>query len=197
MADEKMNLTEKLQKIQVELKAPKNLHNSFGNYNYRNAEGILEALKPFETKYKVAFTITDDVVGISDRVYVRAVASILDVESDAEICSIGWAREAPTKKGMDDSQLTGATSSYARKYALSGLLLLDDTKDADSDEYAEQTKPDFSKYDKLAPRKALLSLFQDFGLDGNVICQSCGINNSSTDEDFKNAIEYTKGLITG
>lgn len=197
MADEKTNLKEKLQKIQVELKAPKNLHNSFGDFNYRNAEGILEALKPFEKKYKVAFIITDEVVGISDRVYVKAVASILDVESDAEICSVGWAREAPTKKGMDDSQLTGATSSYARKYALSGLLLLDDTKDADSDEYHEQTKPDFSKYDKLAPRKALLALFQDFQLDGKAICQTCNITNDSLDEDFKEAIEYTKGLITG
>lgn len=192
-----MNLKEKLQKIQVELKAPKNLNNSFGNYKYRNAEGILEAVKPFEKKYNVAFNITDEVIGILDRVYVKAIASILDVETDDEICSVGYAREAPTKKGMDDSQITGAASSYARKYALSGLLLLDDTKDADSDEYAEQTKPDFSKYDKLAPRKALLSLFQDFGLDGNVICQTCGINNSSTDKDFKEAIEYTKGLITG
>lgn len=197
MADEKMNLKGKLQKIQVELKAPKNLHNSFGNYNYRNAEGILEAVKPFEKKYKVMFRISDEVVGVLDRVYVKAVASILDIESDEEICSVGWARESATKKGMDDSQITGTASSYARKYALSGLLLLDDTKDADSDEYAEQTKPDFSKYDKLAPRKALLSLFVDFGLDGNVICQTCGINNSSTDEDFKGAIEYTKGLITG
>ena len=194
MADEKTNLKEKLQKIQVELKAPKNLHNSFGNYNYRNAEGILEALKPFEKKYKVAFRISDDVVGISDRVYVKAVASILDVESDEEICSVGWARETLTKKGMDDAQITGAASSYARKYALSGLLLLDDTKDADSDEYS---KPDFSKYDNLTPRQALLSLFVDFGLDGKAICQTCGINNSSTDEDFKEAIEYTKGLITG
>lgn len=194
MADEKMNLKEKLQKIQVELKAPKNLHNSFGNYSYRNAEGILEALKPFEKKYNVAFTITDEVIGILDRVYVKAIASILDVETEDEICSVGYAREALTKKGMDDSQITGAASSYARKYALSGLLLLDDTKDADSDEYS---KPDFSEYDKLAPRKALMSLFQDFGLDGKVICQTCGIDNSSTDEDFKNAIEYTKGLITG
>ena len=154
-------------------------------------------MKPFEKKYKVTFNLSDEVVGISDRVYVKAVASILDVESEEEICSVGWARESATKKGMDDSQITGTASSYARKYALSGLLLLDDTKDADSDEYAEQTKPDFSKYDKLAPRKALLSLFQDFGLDGNVICQTCGINNSSTDKDFKEAIEYTKGLITG
>ena len=197
MADEKMNLKEKLQKIQVELKAPKNLHNKFGDFNYRNAEGILEAVKPFEKKYKVAFRISDDVVGVLDRVYVKAVASIFDVESEEEICSVGWAREAVTKKGMDDAQVTGAASSYARKYALSGLLLLDDTKDADSDEYHEQTKPDFSKYDKLAPRKALLSLFVDFGLDGKAICQTCGINNSSTDEDFKEAIEYTKGLITG
>ena len=123
MADEKMNLKEKLQKIQVELKAPKNLHNKFGDFNYRNAEGILEAVKPFEKKYKVAFRISDDVVGVLDRVYVKAVASILDVESEEEICSVGWAREVFTKKGMDDAQITGAASSYARKYALSGLLL--------------------------------------------------------------------------
>lgn len=194
MADEKMNLKEKLQKIQVELKAPKNLYNSFAKFHYRNAEGILEAVKPFEKKYKVMFRISDEVVGILDRVYVKAVASIHDVESDDEICSVGWARETLTKKGTDDAQITGAASSYARKYALSGLLLLDDTKDADSDEYS---KPDFSKYDNLPPRKALMFLFQDFGLDGKAICQSCGINNSSTDEDFKGAIEYTKGLITG
>jgi len=194
MADEKTNLKEKLQKIQVELKAPKNLHNSYGDFNYRSAEGILEAVKPFEKKYKVMFHISDEVVGVLDRVYVKAVASILDVESEEEICSVGWAREAVTKKGMDDAQITGAASSYARKYALSGLLLLDDTKDADSDEYS---KPDFSKYDNLTPRQALLSLFVDFGLDGKAICQTCGIDNSSTDEVFKDAIEYTKGLITG
>ena len=190
MADEKANLKEKLQNIQVELKAPKNLYNSYAKFHYRNAEGILEALKPFEKKYNVMFRISDDVVGISDRVYVKAVASILDVESEEEICSVGWAREALTKKGMDDSQITGTASSYARKYALSGLLLLDDTKDADSE-------VDFSEYDKLAPRKALLALFQDFGLDGKAICQTCNITNDSLDEDFKNAIEYTKGLITG
>ena len=194
MADEKMHLKEKLQKHQVELKPPKNLHNSYGDFNYRSAEGILEAVKPFEKNYKVMFNISDEVVGILDRVYVKAIASIIDVESEEEIRSVGWAREAVTKKGMDDAQITGAASSYARKYALSGLLLLDDTKDADSDEYS---KPDFSKYDNLTPRQALLSLFVDFGLDGKAICQSCGINNSSTDEDFKEAIEYTKGLITG
>lgn len=196
MADTKKNLKEKLQKIQVELKAPKNLRNDFVKFNYRNCESILEALKPFEKKYEVTFHITDEVVGILDRVYVKAIASIMDVESEDEISSVGWAREALTKKGMDDAQITGAASSYARKYALSGLLLLDDTKDADSNEYAEQTMPDLSQYDKLAPRKALMALFQDFGLDGKAICQTCGINNNSTDEDFKDAIEYTKGLIT-
>lgn len=184
-------------KIQTELKAPKNLHNKFGDFNYRNAEGILEALKPFEKKYEVAFTISDEVVGVGDRVYVKAVASVMDLDSEDEICTVGWARETPTKKGMDDSQITGAASSYARKYALSGLFLLDDTKDADSNEYQNQTKPDFSKYDKLAPRKALLELFKDYQLDGKAICQTCNITNESTDEDFKDAIEYTKGLITG
>lgn len=125
-------------KIQVEMKAPKNLKNSFGNYNYRNAEGILEALKPYEKKYKVTTTISDEVVEVAGRVYVKAIATIRDIESDEEYSVVAFAREAETKKGMDDAQVTGATSSYARKYALNGLFLLDDSKDPDSDEYQKQ-----------------------------------------------------------
>ena len=191
MADDKMTLKEKLMHIQIELKAPKNLKNSFGNYMYRSAEDILKALKPFEKKYKVTTTICDEMVGIFDRVYVKAVVSLKDIESDDEIYSVGWAREAASKKGADDSQITGMASSYARKYALSGMFLLDDTKDADSDE------PDFSEYDKLAPRKALAQLAEDYQLDLNSICQICGITNASGDEVFKEAIEYAKGLIAG
>lgn len=192
-----MTLKEKLMKIQIELKAPKNLYNSFGNYNYRNAESILEALKPFEKKYKVTITICDEMVGILDRVYVKAIVSLKDIESDSEICSVAYARESLTKKGMDDSQITGTASSYARKYALSGLFLLDDTKDADSDEYHEQTKPDFSKYEKLAPRKALVAFAKDYELDLNSICKVCGITNESGDQVFKDALKYAEGLIEG
>ena len=137
MADNKtLTLHEKLMHIQHELKAPKNLRNNFGGYNYRNAESILEALKPLLVKYGATVTITDTIENIGGRIYVKATATIYD--SDASTMPIGveaYAREAETKKGMDDAQVTGATSSYARKYALNGLFLLDDTQDADTEAY--------------------------------------------------------------
>lgn len=133
-------LREKLSSIQLEMKAPKNLRNAFGNYNYRNAESILEAFKPFGKKYKVALTLNDDVVQMGDRIYVKATATLLDLETDDSTTATAFAREPASKKGMDDSQVTGACSSYARKYALNGLFLLDDTKDADTDEYQKQDK---------------------------------------------------------
>lgn len=134
-----MTLLEKLQKIQYEMKAPKNLRNTFGNYNYRNAEGIMEAFKPYGEKYKVVLVVSDLIKNINDKVYVEATATLFDVESDQHIKNIAYAREASEKKGMDPAQVTGATSSYARKYALNGLFLLDDTKDPDTDEYQKQT----------------------------------------------------------
>ena len=135
----KINLKEKLLKIQAEMKVPKDLYNSFGKYKYRNAESIMEAFKPLGKKYGAILVITDDIVLIQERFYVETTATLFDVESDEKIEVKAKARESETKKGMDDSQVTGATSSYARKYALNGLFLLDDTKDADSDEYAKET----------------------------------------------------------
>lgn len=135
----------KLNAIQIELKAPKNLYNSFGKYKYRNAEGICEAVKPLLDKYKVALTISDEIVEVGGRIYVKATATLLDCEDEDNlnnrIISVSaYAREADDKKGMDAAQVTGATSSYARKYALNGLFLLDDTKDVDSEEYQAQAK---------------------------------------------------------
>ena len=133
-----MNIYGKLQKIQGEMKAPKNLYNSFGKYKYRNAEGICEAFKPFGEKYKVALFLTDAVEEIGGRVYIRATANLIDTEATEQpmlVSVTALAREAADKKGMDDAQVTGATSSYARKYALNGLFLLDDTKDPDTEEY--------------------------------------------------------------
>ena len=137
-----MEFKEKLQKIQCELKAPKNLYNSFGKYKYRNAEGICEAVKPMLEKYKVILTLSDDIIQVGERYYIKATVSLKDVESDGFIDTTAMARESLDKKGMDESQITGTASSYARKYALNGLFLLDDTKDADSDEYHNQTKKD-------------------------------------------------------
>lgn len=138
-----MNIYGKLQKIQSEMKAPKNLYNSFGKYKYRNAEGICEAFKSYGEKYKVALFLSDALEEIGGRVYVRATATLIDTETKEPpmlVSVTALAREAAEKKGMDDAQLTGATSSYARKYALNGLFLLDDTKDPDTDEYQQTGK---------------------------------------------------------
>ena len=136
MADNKtLTLQEKLMHIQHELKAPKNLRNNFGGYNYRNAESILEALKPLLVKYGATVTITDTIEDIGGRIYVKATASFYGADSSAPVEVTAYAREAETKKGMDDAQVTGATSSYARKYALNGLFLLDDTQDVDTEAY--------------------------------------------------------------
>jgi len=120
-----------LVKIQSELKAPKNLFNKFGGYYYRSAEDILEALKPLLLKYDCLLTLKDEIILIGNRFYVRATASLRNSEgSIVEVTA--YAREEESKKGMDSSQITGAASSYARKYALNGLFLIDDQKDADA-----------------------------------------------------------------
>lgn len=137
---EKLNIFQKLQKVQFEMKAPKNLTNTFGKYKYRNCEGILEAFKPFGKKYGLVLTLDDSVFHDNGRFYVMATATLIDVDDPTTtITNSALARESAEKKGMDDSQITGTASSYARKYALNGLFLLDDTKDADTDEYHKQT----------------------------------------------------------
>lgn len=120
-----------LAQIQSELKAPKGQRNTFGKYNYRSCEDILEAVKPLLTERGLVLLITDDIVQIGERYYVRATATIYDSEG-SYVSNSALAREEAVKKGMDASQITGATSSYARKYALNGLFAIDDTKDADA-----------------------------------------------------------------
>lgn len=117
--------------IQSELKAPKTQFNKFGGYKYRKAEDILEAVKPLLAKQKCTLIITDDIVLVGNRIYVKATATIKNEKGESET-STGWAREEETKKGMDGSQITGASSSYARKYALNGLLAIDDNADSDT-----------------------------------------------------------------
>lgn len=123
----------RLIEIQNELKAPKSQYNSFGKYNYRSCEDILEGVKPLLQKHNLLLTINDEIEAINTRFYVRAVATIYDAETGQKLISTSaLAREEETKKGMDASQVTGATSSYARKYALNGLFAIDDAKDADA-----------------------------------------------------------------
>ena len=133
-----MNIYEKLMNIQKELKAPKSQYNSFGKYKYRSCEDILESVKPLLEKYKVTIILTDKLEQIGERYYIRAKAILIDTETNNSIENTAYAREEETKKGMDGSQITGTSSSYARKYALNGLLLIDDTKDADTDEFAKE-----------------------------------------------------------
>ena len=133
-----MSVYEKLSKVQSELKAPKGQYNSFGKYKYRSCEDILEAVKPLNAKHGVVLTVGDEVVEISNRFYVKATATFVDIESGEKIINTALAREDDAKKGMDGSQITGTASSYARKYCLNGLFCIDDTKDADTDEYRHQ-----------------------------------------------------------
>lgn len=141
-------MNDKLLKIQQELKAPKGQYNSFGNYKYRSAEDILEGVKPLLAKHKAVLTLSDEAVAVGDRVYIKATATLAEADiKDSDKANLtsydnisvsAYAREAESKKGMDTSQITGSTSSYARKYALNGLFAIDDTKDADTDEQRKQ-----------------------------------------------------------
>lgn len=124
----------KLLKIQTELKAPKSQINNFGHYAYRSAEDILEAVKPLLKENNVLLTLNDEIVQVGDRFYAKATARFDDLEGNVTTVT-AWAREVETKTGMDGAQITGTASSYARKYALNGLFLIDDTKDADTDEF--------------------------------------------------------------
>lgn len=133
-----MEFFEKLVAIQSDLKAPKGQKNTFGGYKYRSCEDILEAVKPLLAREGLVLNISDEVLQIGDRVYVKAKATITDGQNFQT--STAYAREAETKKGMDPAQVTGTSSSYARKYALNGLFCIDDTKDPDTDEYTKRTQ---------------------------------------------------------
>ena len=134
-----MSTIEKLLAVQAELKAPKGQYNKFGKYKYRSCEDILEAVKPLLKKHCATITINDELVQIGNRIYVKATARFWDTNQNSGVIdNTAFAREPDTKKGMDESQITGTASSYARKYALNGLLLIDDTKDADTNENRDE-----------------------------------------------------------
>lgn len=150
-----MNLIEKLQHIQTNLKAPKGQFNSFGKYHYRSCENILEGLKPLLAETKVALKISDNIEQIGDRYYIKATVKLMDCESEQVISNTALAREELSKKGMDGSQITGTASSYARKYALNGMFAIDDTKDADTQDNRSNnpTSTELKALEKLIVRK--------------------------------------------
>lgn len=159
MEQEVKSIYQKLQLVQLELVATKDLRNSFGGYNYRSAESILKAVKPLLEKYKLALTLSDSVEQVADRVYIKAVATLINIENALEtITTQAYAREDEIKKGMDQSQITGSSSSYARKYALNGMFAIDDNKDSDS---TNQTKKgEYTQEQKI--KKATPSEQRDF-----------------------------------
>lgn len=170
-----MTVYKKLIKVQQELKAPKNQRNTFGNYNYRSCEDILEALKPILAKHEATVFISDKVVVKENNwAYIETTATFVDIETGESISTTAFARETENKKGMDSSQITGSASSYARKYALNGLFLIDDSVDPDSDSHQKITGGEsqgsnrkFSKDDVTALRLDLVKLATTTGKDVN------------------------------
>lgn len=144
---ENTNIYKKLNQIQIKLKAPKSQFNKFGNYKYRNCEDILEALKPLLNEFKTVISLKDEIIFIEGRFYVKATVTLIDSETGEAFSTSAFAREEETKKGQDGSQITGSSSSYARKYALNGLFAIDDTKDSDSTNThgKDETKTDEEK----------------------------------------------------
>ena len=168
-----MGIGEKMIQIQSRLNAPKNQYNSFGKYTYRSCESILEAVKPLLKEQGCYMVITDDIFSEGDRVYVQAVVTITDAESGETIQNSAFAREDESKKGMDGSQITGTASSYARKYALNGLFLIDDNKDADTDENHIEREARTTKVEPKVEAKQIeliSSLAAEVGVSIDAIC---------------------------
>lgn len=169
--EKQLNLFQKLLKIQAELKAPKGQYNKFGKYNYRSLEDINESVKPLNAKYGVLVMIRDEVEVIGNRFYIVAVVTAVDADNPADRYEVkAYAREEDSKKGMDGAQLTGSASSYARKYAMNALYLIDDTKDPDTNEQRNQTqnKPQPKQDSELLGKQNFLAekapLFEKFGM---------------------------------
>lgn len=169
-----MNIYEKLSNIQNELKCNKNQFNKFGGYKYRSCEDILEAVKPICKKYKATLVLSDKLENIGERYYIKATASLIDIEDtkgDGIACieNTAYAREEENKKGMDGSQITGTASSYARKYALNGLFNIDDTKDADTDEFTKQQQIDDDKVIDKTKAQALDKSIENAGITDDIV----------------------------
>ena len=169
-----------LMAVQAELKAPKNQHNSFGKYDYRSAEDIIEAVKPLLKENGLFLNMTDDIVLIGDRYYVRATVKVVDVVTGESVQTSALAREAAQKKGMDESQVTGTASSYARKYALNGLFAIDDNRDADTDEYARQTRGSANDELRSKAMHSLVTEMQRVGASGEEVSALCGVKFGKT-----------------
>ena len=172
MEKNNMNIYEKLMNIQNELKAPKNLVNKFGGFNYRSCEDILEALKPLLKKYRCTLKISDEIVNIGNKNYVQSTARLIDLDSENSVDNVAYAREAEEKKGMSEEMLTGSCSSYCRKYCLNGLFLIDDTEDPDSGNVEEQQS------DHLKLMQEFNELADETGLNREALYEKLGVKSN-------------------
>jgi len=177
-----MTIYQKLAQIQQEIKCPKDKNNDFGGYKYRSAESILEALKPIMAKHKVMLILNDDIRIVGDRFYVMSEAKLIDLEGETTMSTYAFARETLERPKMDAAQLTGSASSYARKYALNGLLLLDDVKDPDTNEFTRQQmdKPK-QKPKGLSPQEVDMFTADLLQAGANIqkVCQRYKVNDLS------------------
>jgi hypothetical protein len=170
-----------MQVVQRELKAPKGQTNSFGGYKYRSCEDIVEAVKPLLNEQGLILTMSDDIVQVGDRIYVKATCRVIDVANGDSIETSALARESAQKKGMDDSQITGTASSYARKYALNGLFAIDDTKDADTDEYTKrQQAAQKSEQERKNAMHALNTAIKTVGAQNAEVSAIAGVKFGKT-----------------
>lgn len=190
------------------MKAPKGQHNSFGKYDYRSAEDIIEAVKPLLKENGLFLNMSDEVVLVGDRYYIKATVKVVDVVTGESVQTSALAREAAQKKGMDESQVTGTASSYARKYALNGLFAIDDNRDADTDEYARQTSQSAagarsqrnaypskgSANDDLRSKAmhALSKEMQRVGASGEEVSALCGVKFGKTNSRDLSTGELSK-----
>lgn len=188
-----MSISEKLVNVQSELKAPKGQFNNFGKYKYRNAEDILEAVKPLLKKENLSMVLTDDLQNIGDRYYIKSTVRLFDDKESIEVTA--YAREEESKKGMDSSQVTGASSSYARKYALNGLFLIDDTKDSDSTN--THGKADTGEQEvKNEELYALFALAEQAGYSKDTVFKQVKEKYKKDTPDLMTKAEYNQ-LLTG
>lgn len=185
-------MIDKLLKIQIELKAPKNQYNSFGEYRYRSCEDILEAVKPLLKETNSVLLLSDEITEVGERIYVKATATLKDEKDSISVSA--FAREVEEKKKLDGSQLTGVASSYARKYALNGLFCIDDTKDADTNEYVQKTSQ-AKATEKKEPtyREKVIEFAKRRSIPFTELAKDYGLNASTTEERFAEVLKDLEG----
>lgn len=185
-------MIDKLLKIQIELKAPKNQYNSFGEYRYRSCEDILEAVKPLLKETNSVLLLSDEITEVGERIYVKATATLKDEKDSISVSA--FAREVEEKKKLDGSQLTGVASSYARKYALNGLFCIDDTKDADTNEYTQKTSQAKATAKKEPTyREKVIEFAKRRNIPFTELAKDYGLNASTTEERFAEVLKELEG----